>query len=107
MLKIMFERTSCTRMNCSKLFNFTHLLHLSCFMPSIEGPNGVTEITIPNPCRHPAYHILPNTLLVYQLIYIKTSGTSILLYFMHIQGEWGDSMIIKILEVLGPFILLF
>ena len=26
---------------------------------------------IPNPCRHPAYHILPNTLLVYQFIYIK------------------------------------
>ena len=46
------------------------------------GSNGVTENTmvyrpdlsptmIPNPYRHPAYHILPNTLLVYQFIYIK------------------------------------
>ena len=31
----------------------------------------------------PAYHILPNTLLVYQFIYIKTSRRSFLLYFMY------------------------
>ena len=51
-------------------------------MPSMPGPNGVKEETMPyrpdsppirisNPCRHPAYHILPNTFLVYQFIYIK------------------------------------
>ena len=49
-----------------------------CLLPSISGPNGVTEKAmpyrpdvlpmIPNPCRHPVYHILPNKFLVYQFI---------------------------------------
>ena len=78
------------------------------FMQSMPGPNEVTEktmpyrsdlppATIPNHCRHPSYHILPNTLLVYQCMYIKHQEHHIC-YILCIYKVNGGGMITRILR---------
>ena len=53
---------------------------------------GAGIVAIPNPCRHPAYHMICNTLLVYQFIPIKHQEHQfhyVLCIYM-VNGEWHD-----------------
>ena len=53
---------------------------------------------IPNPCRHPANHILPNTYLVYQFIYIENiKNINFTIFYVYIR-LFGGNMIIMILR---------
>ena len=62
----------------------------------------VGVVVIPNPCRHPAYHILPNTPLVYQFMYIKNVQEHQFHYILCIYKVNGGGVIVKIPRPSGP-----